>query len=100
PKKNKISLSLKDKKRNRFLIDDFCNDETLCFHVDNYIKPFIQPRTLRRQGYLAVFRIFHWLKRFNRKEKVLFTSATRKTMGGNLEFVYNQLVADGYQGTI
>lgn len=100
PRVDELSLYLSDKGRNHFFVDAFRTRDTLQFHVDNAITPFAHPRTLKRHGYLAVFRLFHWFKRFNRKEKVLFTSASRKAMGGNLEFVYNQLLEDGYQGTI
>lgn len=100
PLKEEISLYLSDKQENHFFVDSFQTKETLTFRVDNEIIPFSQPKTLKRQGYLATFHFFHWLKRFQKKEKVLITSASRKTMGGNLEFIYNQLIEDNYQGKI
>ncbi|ODJ51500.1 CDP-glycerol glycerophosphotransferase family protein [Brochothrix thermosphacta] len=93
------NIKIKDAKKNHFTAELTANKNTVALAVKSKIKKGLN-KSRNKKMYLALFQFFYVLKRFKRKKKVFFTSASREQIGGNLEYVYNQLVADGFKGSI
>lgn len=92
-KKNEKKIKIIDSKKDYFLVNIFTENENCILEVESKLK-FKKAISKQKRLYIAAFNLFYRFKKYNRTPKVLFTSASRSEIGGNLDFVYKQLISD------